>query len=200
MRYTEPMDEERSTDASKTPTKRTRSPRDPAGRRHAIAQAAADVILEEGPAKLTHRKAAERAGVPLGSTTQYFSSIEDLRLAGMQLLAQEFDASVDEFAEELKACGTDAEALVHAFRDYLSDADQVQRDAMLTAAAGAHPAIRELAAASDDRMLNIAIPRLGEKRTWALWMLADGFTTYAYLHGDPPDDEVMRFAIERILS
>ena len=183
-----------------TQTKRTRAPRDPEGRRRAIAQAAAEILVEEGPSALTHRKAAQRAGVPLGSTTQHFSSIDDLRLAGMQLLAEEFDKNVDEFAEELRRSGCDAKALAQAFQEYLSNTDQVRRSAALMSAAVTYPEIRALARASDRHMGETIVPILGEERAQALWMLADGFTAYAALHDTAPDFDTMCLAIGGILA
>ncbi len=47
-------------------------------RRDAIVRAAADLILREGPAAVTHRAVAARAGVPLASTTYYFTGLDDL--------------------------------------------------------------------------------------------------------------------------
>ena len=53
--------------------------RDPEGRRRAIIDAAAELIVDSGASSLTHRAVAARAGVSLGSTTQYFSSLDELR-------------------------------------------------------------------------------------------------------------------------
>ncbi len=36
------------------------------------------MLVEEGFSALTHRAVANRAGVPLASTTYYFSSVDDL--------------------------------------------------------------------------------------------------------------------------
>lgn len=47
-------------------------------RRDAIVAAAAEIILTQGPDALTHRAVAARAGVPLASTTYYFTSLDDL--------------------------------------------------------------------------------------------------------------------------
>lgn len=47
-------------------------------RRTAIVRAAAALLVEAGPAALTHRTVAERAGVPLAATTYYFSGLDDL--------------------------------------------------------------------------------------------------------------------------
>lgn len=197
--------------------KRSRAARDPQGRKRALAQAAAEVILEEGPAKLTHRKVAARAGVPLGSTTQHFASIEELRLAGLQVIAAEMDAGYREFCDELRACmpaasraedaglcgpepGLDLDALTRAFADYLDDAEQVRRDAALTAAAVTFPEIRALAAESEDRLLDAMRAFMDADKARALCMLSDGSMTYACLHGKPPDRNTIRFCLERIMA
>lgn len=60
-----------------------RRPRD-ADRAQRIARAAIDVVSERGVAGLTHRAVADRAGVPLGSTTYYFAKLEDILEAAMR--------------------------------------------------------------------------------------------------------------------
>lgn len=71
---------------------RSRAPRDPIGRRKAIINAVADLIMEEGISKVTNRRVTVYAGVPLSSTTQYFKSIGDLRYAGLEELALRVDS------------------------------------------------------------------------------------------------------------
>src|SRR5215470_4689909 len=50
----------------------------PLPRREAILDAALALIAERGTEQLTHRSVAEAAGVPLGSTTYYFTSRDEL--------------------------------------------------------------------------------------------------------------------------
>ncbi len=47
-------------------------------RRQAIIDAAAAILLEGGPAAVTHRTVAARAGCSLSATTYYFTGIEEL--------------------------------------------------------------------------------------------------------------------------
>lgn len=47
-------------------------------RRHALVSAAADLLCEGGFEAVRHRAVAQRAGLPLASTTYYFSSLEEL--------------------------------------------------------------------------------------------------------------------------
>ncbi|HEU0191095.1 MAG TPA: TetR family transcriptional regulator [Mycobacterium sp.] len=47
-------------------------------RRYALVSAAAELLREGGFEAVRHRPVAERAGLPLASTTYYFSSLDDL--------------------------------------------------------------------------------------------------------------------------
>ena len=47
-------------------------------RRRALITAAADLLRDNGIDAVRHRAVAQRAGLPLASTTYYFSSLEDL--------------------------------------------------------------------------------------------------------------------------
>ena len=47
-------------------------------RRYALGSAAADLLCEGGFEAVRHRAVAQRAGLPLASTTYYFSSLDDL--------------------------------------------------------------------------------------------------------------------------
>ena len=47
-------------------------------RRYALVSAAAELLAEGGFEAVRHRAVARRAGLPLASTTYYFSSLDDL--------------------------------------------------------------------------------------------------------------------------
>lgn len=62
-------------------------------RRYALVRAAAELLCEGGFEAVRHRAVAQRAGLPLASTTYYFSSLDDLIVsaveeAGMLEIAQ----------------------------------------------------------------------------------------------------------------
>jgi DNA-binding transcriptional regulator YbjK len=54
-------------------------------RRDALLRAAAAVVAERGVGGATHRAIAARAGVPLGTTSYFFASIDDLLLEALRL-------------------------------------------------------------------------------------------------------------------
>ena len=75
--------------------------RDPEQRIRDIGQAAAELIAEAGPAALTHRAVAARAGVAVGTTTRYFSTIDDLRRHALEHLAAAVESDLDEIRRDL---------------------------------------------------------------------------------------------------
>ncbi|MFB9906852.1 TetR/AcrR family transcriptional regulator [Allokutzneria oryzae] len=69
------------TEAAPSPSQgRTGQASTPKGerRRQALVEAASELLVESGFDGIRHRAVAERAGLPLASTTYYFSSIEEL--------------------------------------------------------------------------------------------------------------------------
>lgn len=57
-------------------------------RRYALVSAAADLLCEGGFDAVRHRAVARRAGVPLASTTYYFTSLDDLILSAVEHVGQ----------------------------------------------------------------------------------------------------------------
>jgi TetR/AcrR family transcriptional regulator, regulator of biofilm formation and stress response len=74
----------------RTPTRAKRSPRtDKAEARHrALLDAALEIIGREGIDAVSHRRVAELAKVPLGSTTYYFASREDMLVQALEYYAR----------------------------------------------------------------------------------------------------------------
>src|SRR5215831_18929218 len=85
------------------------------GRPQRIAVAAIDVIAERGVEGLTHRAVAAKAGIPLGSTTYYFKTLDDLLAAAIVEAKSETDAELEEWSAGVQP-GDD---LVQALTDYL---------------------------------------------------------------------------------
>ena len=113
--------------------KKVRSKRDPQGRRRAIAQAAAELLLFEGPKSVTHRSVAKKAQVPLGSTTQYFSSINELKRAGYDVISRGVERGYDELIAQSEKAKNDSEALAVCIYDYVTNIEEVRADMVLSA-------------------------------------------------------------------
>ena len=85
-------------------------------RRYALVTAAADLLCEGGFEAVRHRAVARRAGLPLASTTYYFSSLDDLIASavahiGMLEVAQ-LRAQVDTLSRRRRSADKTADLLV----------------------------------------------------------------------------------------
>src|SRR5687768_15836729 len=98
--------------------------RDPEARRQQIIKAAVRVIAEVGVGNVTHRRIAALAGVPLGSTTYYFPTLDDLVAAALREATEYSRAGLEAWAEELTVSRDVPATFVDLVRRYLEDRDQ----------------------------------------------------------------------------
>ncbi len=177
-----------------------RAKRDPEGRRRAIIEAAAEVIAREGTRKLTHRRVAQQAGVPLGSTTQYFATIDGLRRAALEELARLIEQDYDAMFRTVDENGGDAAAYAKELNAYLADAEQIGIDTAFYSTAASDPALRELARHSIALAIRRSLPYVDEPRAKALAMLMDGAMLETCLLGEPVDPDAVDLAVKAIFA
>jgi DNA-binding transcriptional regulator YbjK len=176
-------------------------------RRQLLVQAAADLLLDEGLAALSHRAVAAWAGVPLAATTYYFDSLEDLRDEALQALVRSWleqaAAVVDALPSRIgpvraaravaAVVGTDAPGpqQLLLYERYLE--------------AGRHERLRPLVADGNRRLLALVREVLrraglpagaGDGRL--VLAVVDGAAVTALAEGASPDDAV-RTALGRLL-
>jgi TetR/AcrR family transcriptional regulator, regulator of biofilm formation and stress response len=130
-------------------------PRGPA-RREALLEAVLAIVAEVGAEAVTHRRVAERAGLPLASTTYWFDSKEDLLTAALELAAERDVARLRALTVELRERDP-LEAVLDAVLDPL---DEPTSRASLMAAyallleAARRPALQALARRWTDAYLD----------------------------------------------
>jgi DNA-binding transcriptional regulator YbjK len=112
-------------------------------RRDALVAAAADLLESEGFDAVSHRAVARLAGVPLGSTTYYFASLDDLRAAAASALAQRWVRRMARAADAVREGTYDpAEAARRIARVVLpGDRRAVLSEYEQLLAAARHPAV-----------------------------------------------------------
>lgn len=124
-----------------------RGPADPE-RRERILAAAERILLERGIDGLSHRAVAREADVPLGSTTYYFATLDDLLDAATRRLTAQYAEWLHAWGDRL---GTVPRAeLVDALADLVEQQVRDARDVMvlsfeLLTAAMRRPELRESA-------------------------------------------------------
>ncbi len=178
-------------------------------RREALLRATVELVSEGGAQSVTHRAVAQRAGVPLASTTYYFASVQQLieealkvhvaervaEIQGLAVAVSEPGASAAQFAERL------AEALVAAppgvlVAQYQLYLEAARNPALRPAVAEALGAFERLAAA----LLGALGARDPESAAVAFVALLDGFALHRAARPRPPAQEAAAlFAAMRAL-
>ena len=179
---------------------RKRAPRNPSARKQQIIDAAADLIAQEGSRKITNRAVAERANVPLGSTTQYFKNINELRRAGLAELSRRIEKEYDDVFLLVEQGHNDRETLAAAITAYISDRNRVRADAALYAAAIDDPAVRDIAKKNFETFLERCKPYMNLRRAKIFFAFTEGALIEAYITGKTYDEDLIREAISLILG
>lgn len=168
-------------------------------RRDEIVAAAAE-LLRDGDGKVTHRLVAEHAGIPLGSTTYYFASLDDLTAAALEHLAAQVDADLTETAETLDAGDGTPETIAAIFHEYLADQDRVRTETALYFAAVARPELTDLSRRWFDGMVDI-LSRLTDRETARLMaVFVDGACMHAVLQERPLELSVLEDLIRTLMT
>ena len=170
--------------------------RDPEARRREIVAAAAELIVEVGADGITHRKVAARAGVPLGSTTQHFDTLDDLRSAALRELADEVDARLDGVRIALAERGTTPAVIADLIAGGLDDARAVKADRAVVTAAVHDPRLRELARHLSEQLVGLLEPTYGVDRATAAMIFIDGVMWSTQIR----DTTLERAFIENVLT
>ncbi|WP_112276723.1 TetR/AcrR family transcriptional regulator [Lentzea terrae] len=118
-------------------------------RRQALVEAASELLVEGGFDAVRHRAVAERAGLPLASTTYYFDSLDELITAAVEFHGRGELASCRARLAELADRLSDDDVLIELILDLLVGQDVTDTETMLLryerlVATGRRPYLRPL--------------------------------------------------------
>jgi len=168
-----------------TATNRRRGPTDP-DRRDRIARAAIAVVAEQGIRKLSHRTVAAKAGVPLGSTTYHFATLDDLVAAALDTAARRSVAELRAWEQSLPP---DADLAAELADFVIASVGERRSETMaeynLYALALHRPDLRAAAVAWDDALADVLCARTDEVTGRMLGVLLCGLLMQAVLRDDP---------------
>lgn len=174
--------------------------RDPEGRRRAIVQAAIELVAEAGLGNVTHRQIASRAGVPLGSTTYYFPSLDDLMVTALREATDWCVAELDAWRTELQAGSPPVETIVGLVERYLDDRSHALVEYELYLAAARTPELRPFARVWIDGMRDVLVPVVGMVAAAAVASMIDGVILQALVTGETLDRESLREGVARLVG
>ncbi|QTV80251.1 TetR/AcrR family transcriptional regulator [Microbacterium sp. NIBRBAC000506063] len=181
-------------------TEQPRRKRDPEARRAAIVTAAAELITEVGVDAVTHRMVAARADVPLGATTQYFATLDDLRDAALELLVAHIETQMQRMREAFEVRGATATVLAEVLTAALADARSVRADRAVVTAAVHDPKLRAIANSWSQEMIGILEPHYGRDRASAAAVFVDGILWHLQISDDPLPHRIIETALAGILG
>lgn len=161
-----------------------------AARKHSIIKATADLIIENGLNNLTHREIAAKAKVPLGSTTQHFSSLDDLKAQALTYLADMLDDILQEIDVELARNSSPAK-LAQLLYEYLQDTVRIHADVAFFVASTDDPSLRPLATRWFDGLVAVLSKHTDKEAAQAIAVFSDGALVYTILHNEPFSEAMM---------
>lgn len=110
-----------------------------------IVQAAIDVIVTSGIEGLSHRVIARQAGVPLGSTTYYFESLDDIVVAATRKAIEDDTAVINAWAAGIRRKGDLVPALASRIIDEAAHRERSIAYYRLYLGAAVRPELQDLA-------------------------------------------------------
>ncbi|GLU49985.1 TetR/AcrR family transcriptional regulator [Nocardiopsis ansamitocini] len=174
--------------------------KDPKGRKRAMLEVAAQEMVANGYEALTHRRVAELAGVPLGATTYYFTSLHELRTSALQVVVEQCEEELREIAQAVQSCRGSAEGIAAQFASYLSDRARLQAENLLYYAGVTQPELRPFAQLWIRRITEILSEYTAPEAAQATAVYLDGVILHALLHDRPIDEAALRMAIAALMS
>lgn len=176
-----------------------RGPTDP-HRRDRIAEAVITVITEQGINALTHRRVAAAAGVPLGSTTYHFSTLDDLLGAAMAKAAERSVAELRSWEESLhESVDLATELAKFVVRSVSESRVNTMAEYNLYALALHRPHLREAAVDWDRALAEVLGKRTDPLTGQMLGVLLCGLLMQAVLTNEPPATDHVEALIRRAL-
>ncbi|MBB3661696.1 TetR/AcrR family transcriptional regulator [Prauserella sediminis] len=174
--------------------------RDP-DRRQRIARAAIEVVAEVGVEKLTHRRVAAAAGVPLGSTTYYFKTLDDLLASALRQAADDDVEHLRTWAAGLDAGGELAEALAELVLHYLGPARaQTVVEHQLYIAALHRPALQHVSQEWDTALADLFAGYTDAETGRALSVLFCGWQLQGIVREQLPERREVEASFRRLLA
>lgn len=167
-------------------------------RRTTIIRAATELVPEVGSDNVTHRMVAERADVPLGSTTYYFDSIDDLVHEALLAIANSTREDLEAMEKRLSASNNPVRELSFVIWEYLQNRDQLMYWNELYTSANHRPELAEMALLWSDGLIRILSNYMNDNAAQATAMFIDGTLLRVNVSNDTPSFEIIAESIARL--
>lgn len=157
-------------------------------------------IAEHGAGSVTHRRIAEYAGVPLGSTTYYFPTLDDLVSAAFAEAAAQAAACIADWRRELAESADLPATVVDLAERYLADRGQALIEYDLYLAAARTPELAPVVRVWLDGLRQLFAPFAEPAHARALAALVDGAILQALVSGEPLDPDAVHDGVRALVD
>ncbi|MGW7102001.1 TetR/AcrR family transcriptional regulator [Streptomyces sp. NPDC054838] len=175
-------------------------------RRQRIIDAATRVVAAGGIAGLSHRSVAAEAGVPLGSTTYHFATLDELLVAALRQANEGFAVALAELGDgegdgEGDGYGDLAAALARRLGEFLTaDRASAELEYELYLSALRKPALRPVAAEWCEAVVVALAERVDPATARAVSAVMDGISLQVLLTEAEYDERSARELLSRVLG
>ncbi|MDF2050281.1 TetR family transcriptional regulator [Arthrobacter sp. Cr_A7] len=181
-----------------TPSKKAK--RDPEGRREKIIAATVEVLAEVGVAKVTHRLIAARAQVPLGATTYYFPTLQELIRVAVDEVVSQSRQYLATWTSELERSLDFRKTLADLADRYVQDRSRAILEYEIYVAAARTEELDPLARVWRDEVPALLGRYMDSRAAKALSVFLNGSMLEAVTSGLPFDRQGLDFALESFLN
>jgi DNA-binding transcriptional regulator YbjK len=158
-----------------------------------------EVIVRSGIEGLSHRAIAAAANVPLGSTTYYFESLDDILLSATLRAMADDEASLSAWAEAITHEADLAPALAQRIIDD-AHRSQMVANIRLYFAAATRPELEEIAYKWSNVMTHVLERFVDEVTAEVLSALYDALIIRTMISGDRVDQNEVERVIRRVIE
>lgn len=167
-------------------------------RRAEIIDATLRVVQRDGAAGVSHRAVAREAAMPTSLTTYHFTTIDDLLVAALSAVTEEYVQQLREIAEQDDPLSGLARLIAATGG---SGRTRALAERELSTLAARRPALRPVARQWRDTVAEIARGRTSDPAAIAAFVAAtDGMCTAILLDGHQPDPDRIRAVLARALA
>ncbi|GAB3421076.1 TetR/AcrR family transcriptional regulator [Flindersiella endophytica] len=174
--------------------------RDPEGRRQALTAAVLETIAEVGAGRTTHRAVAARAGLPLGATTYYFPTLNDMIAAGLQAATEAAREELRSWTMQIRTSANVPRTVALLIEHYVADRARALLEYELYLSAARDARLRPLAKLWLTNIRDSLTPVAGERAARAAAALIDGTVLEAIATAQPLDTSELEQSLKRLLT
>lgn len=145
-------------------------------------------------------KCRKKSASSLGSTTQYFSSINELKRAGYDVISRGVERGYDELIAQSEKAKNDSEALAVCIYDYVTNIEEVRADMVLSAAAIKDEELRALLERNNERYEASLKQYMSDNQAKMISVFTNGLMLETGIFAHQFSEEFIVQAVETILT